>query len=103
MIADRKTMLTIFLSIHDAIFIDWLPLGEKFNSGCFPEEYPNRFPKSCTALNARSPRPIVDLTMPHLISQSSLKNVFRVANSDTLSNLPMALTSVSVTSFYSVI
>jgi hypothetical protein len=28
-------MLTVFLSIDSAIFIDWLPPGDKFNRGFF--------------------------------------------------------------------
>jgi hypothetical protein len=36
--AVTKTMVTMFLSIHGAIFIDWLPPGEKFTSGYFCEK-----------------------------------------------------------------
>jgi hypothetical protein len=42
--AAPKTMLTMFLSIHGTIFVDWLPPGENFNSGYFCEKYSNGFP-----------------------------------------------------------
>jgi hypothetical protein len=97
-------MLTVFLSLHGAIFIDWLQPGEKFNSGYFWEEYSSRFPGCCTAgtVQVLQDRRCI-LTMPHLIAQPSPKNVSRVANSDALRTLHIALISVPVASFYSVI
>jgi hypothetical protein len=62
------------------------------------------FPRSFTKGGVQVPqdRECI-LVMPRLISQPSLKIVSRVANSDTLSNLLIALMSIPVTSFYSVI
>jgi hypothetical protein len=54
-------MLTVFLSIHGVIFIDWLPPGEKFNSGYFCKKILE--PSSQVLHNGRgtgSPRSRVD-------------------------------------------
>jgi hypothetical protein len=96
-------MPKLFLSIHGAIFIDQLLPREKFNSGCFCEKYSSRFSRSCTAGAVQVPQDrYCVLTMPQFIGQPLPKMVSRAANSDTLPNLPKAMVSVSVTSFYSV-
>jgi hypothetical protein len=68
MITAAQTMLTVFLSINSAIFINSLPPGEKFNSGHFCEkmlEPPSEIVHSRYA--AYSARPILhfDNATPH--------------------------------------
>jgi hypothetical protein len=36
--ATQKTMLAVFLSVQSAIFINWLPLGARFNSRYFCQQ-----------------------------------------------------------------
>jgi hypothetical protein len=77
----------VFLRINRAIFINWLPPGEKFNSGYSGKKYSSRLLRSCI------------LSVPHLIDQLQRKSVLKVANSDMLPNLGAALISVHATSF----
>jgi hypothetical protein len=66
--AAPKTMLTVFLSIHSAIFIDWLPPWEEFNSGYFCEKRPEPlFQVLLSGCGAGSPRSILhfDNAAPH--------------------------------------
>jgi hypothetical protein len=97
-------MLTPFPSVHGAIFIDWFPAGEKFNSGYCCEEIHD--PLSQVWHDGRGAgfsRPIAhfDNTAPHRSAVSEI--VSRITNSDTIPNLLIALIPVPGTSFYSVI
>jgi hypothetical protein len=97
-------MLTVFLSIHGAIFIGWLSPGEKFHNRYFCEKYSSRLPRSCTtgAVQVSQDRQCI-LTKPQLIDQQSLRIVSCVADSDTLPSIPISLISVPGTSSYLVI
>jgi hypothetical protein len=80
------------------------PARGKIQRGYFYENYSSRFFRSCTAGAVQVPRNGRGiLTMPHFVGQPSLKIIFRLANSNTFPNLPMAMASVSVAPSYSAI
>jgi hypothetical protein len=85
-----KTMLIVFSSVYGAIFIDWLPPGEKFNNGQFWEHDSGRFLRSCTAddLWVLQDRQCI-LTIPDLIGEPWLRTIFRVASSVMLPIQPL--------------
>jgi hypothetical protein len=53
--AAPKNMLKVFLGIHGAIFIDWLPPGESSKADTFVTKCSNRFPRSCTTAAVQVP------------------------------------------------
>jgi hypothetical protein len=94
------------LSVHGTIFIDWLPPEASFPAYISVKNTQSAFPGTAQRGRHGSPRPKVQIacfTIPHFLGQPSLKNVYRVANSDTFLNFPITLISVPVTFFYSVI
>jgi hypothetical protein len=87
----------VILSIHGVIFIDWLLPGEKFNSGSFCEKYSNCLPRSAQRACCRFHKSDSAFDNATPIGQLSLKNVSRVANSDTFPNLRMTPISLPAT------
>jgi hypothetical protein len=103
-IAAPKTTLTVFLSIHSAIFINWLPPGEKFNSGYFCEKILELLSQVLRCgLGEDSPRPVLYFDNAPPYQSPPLKIVSRAAKSDTLPNLPIPVISIHVSFLYSVI
>jgi hypothetical protein len=98
-IAATKVMLVLFRTIHGAIFIDWPPLGEKFNRGYFCAKILELLSQALhSGRGTGFPRLIqCTLTVSHLIGYPPVKIVSRVANPDTFPNLPMAHISLPVT------
>jgi hypothetical protein len=99
-----KTMLTVFLSVLGAIFINWLPLGR---SSTVTTSVNTCSSRSLGFYAAGEICPLQDrsciLTMPHLLGQAGLRIVSRRTDSVMLLNLHTSLISVRATSFYSVI
>jgi hypothetical protein len=55
-----KTMLTVFISVHAAVLIDWLSPGEKFDNGYSSEQLLEPLSRVLhMGRGASSPRPIV--------------------------------------------
>jgi hypothetical protein len=101
-ISGPKTMLTVFLSIHNVVFIDWVLPEENSTTDTSVQTDSSRFPRSCATGAVQVPQDRWRiLTMPYFIGWPSLKILSRAANSDMLSKLPITPISVPVTSFYS--
>jgi hypothetical protein len=85
-------MFMVCFSICCVIFIDWLPPGEKFNNGCSFEKIFELFSQGLhSGRGAGSPRPRVDFDNA-ASHQPAVREIFsRIAISDTLPNLPIAL------------
>jgi hypothetical protein len=99
-----KTMLTMLLSIHGAIFINYLPSDENFNNSCFCQMILESLDQILhNGRAAHSPRPKVHFDQADTVNQPGLRIVSRASNSIMFLNIPTALNSVHATSFDSVI
>jgi hypothetical protein len=99
-----KTMLTLFLSIDNAIWINWPTPGEKLNRGYFCETILEPLTEILHGERAAgSPRPIAhfDDAMSHRSAATEI--AFNFANSDMLPSYPTARISVHVSFFYPMI
>jgi hypothetical protein len=103
-IAALQTMFRVFLRIQDAIFIVWFPPGERFNSGYFCEKILEPLSQVLhSGCAGGSPRPIVHFENTTLHRSPVTENCSKNCQFRHPPDIPMALTSVLVISFYSVI